>query len=122
VDRARKNEKIGFIWDTIVTAVKGEGRVKAVTLKNVRTGAETEKPIDGVFVYVGHTPNTQLFTGQLDMNHEGYLVVNERLHTNIPGVFAAGESHDNWFRQAIVSAGYGCMAALEAEKYLASLD
>ncbi len=120
--RAAKNEKIGYVWDTIVTEIKGDSRVNAVTLKNVKTGAETEKPVDGVFVYIGHIPNTHLFKGQLEMDHEGYLLVNEHLHTNIPGVFAAGESHDRWFRQAIVSAGYGCMAAMEVEKYLASLD
>ncbi len=122
VSRAEKNEKIGYVWDTVVTQIKGEGKVQAVTLKNVRTGQESDQPVDGVFVYIGHVPNTQIFKGQLDMDDEGYLAVDGRLHTNIPGVFAAGESHDHWFRQAIVSAGYGCMAAMEAEKYLASLE
>ncbi|MBN1889120.1 MAG: thioredoxin-disulfide reductase [Thermoflexales bacterium] len=122
VERARKNEKIGYIWDTVVTEIKGEGRVQAVRLKNVKTGEESEKTVDGVFVYIGHIPNTQLFKGQLDMDEEGYLAVDERLHTNIPGVFAAGEVHDAWFRQAIVSAGFGCMAAIEAERYLAELE
>lgn len=122
VERATKNEKIGFIWNSIVTAIKGQERVEAVTLQNVKTGELTDKPVDGIFVYIGHIPNTQIFEGQLEMNAEGYLQVNERLHTSIPGVFAAGESHDHRFRQAIVSAGYGCMAAMEAEKYLATLD
>lgn len=122
VERATQNEKIGFIWNSIVTAIKGQGKVEAITLQNVKTGEQTDKPVDGIFIYIGHIPNTQLFEGQLDMNAEGYLCVDERLHTNIPGVFAAGESHDYRFRQAIVSAGYGCMAAMEAEKYLATLD
>ncbi len=122
IERAARNEKIGYIWDTVVTGIKGTDKVEAVMLKNVKTGQETEKPIDGVFVYIGHIPNTDLFKGQLEMDHEGYLVVDQRLHTSVPGVFAAGEAHDRWFRQAIVSAGFGCMAALEAEKYLASLE
>lgn len=122
VARAARNAKISYIWNTVVTAIHGEGRVRAVTLRDVKTGQETEKPVDGVFVYIGHIPNTQLFAGQLDMNPEGYLVVDERLHTSVPGVFAAGEAHDYRFRQAIASAGFGCMAALEAIKYLASLE
>jgi thioredoxin reductase (NADPH) len=76
--------------------------------------------VDGVFVFIGHKPNTELFRGQLEMDHEGYLTVDSRLHTSVPGVFAAGEAHDNWFKQAITSAGFGCMAAMEAEKYLAN--
>ncbi|OQY81177.1 MAG: thioredoxin-disulfide reductase, partial [Chloroflexi bacterium UTCFX4] len=78
--------------------------------------------VEGVFVYIGHIPNTQLFVGQLDMDDEGYLKVNERLHTKIPGVFAAGEAHDHIFKQAIVSAGFGSMAAMEVEKFLADLE
>ena len=100
----------------------GDKSVKAVRLKNVQTGEEHERPVDGVFVYIGHIPNTAIFKGQLEMDEEGYLSVDSKLHTNIPGVFAAGEAHDRWFRQAIVSAGYGCMAAMETEKYLASLE
>jgi thioredoxin reductase (NADPH) len=120
--RAFKNEKMGFIWDTVVTEILGDGAVHAARLKNVKTGEVIDKPIDGVFVYIGHLPNTQLYQGQLEMDHEGYLIVDSRLHTNIPGVFAAGEIHDKVFRQAVVSAGFGCMAAMEAEKYLASLE
>jgi thioredoxin reductase (NADPH) len=81
-----------------------------------------QERVDGLFIYVGHTPNTWLYKGQLDLDEEGYLVVSPYLHTNVPGVFAAGEVHDKRFRQAIVSAGYGSMAAMEAEKYLASLE
>ena len=121
-ERARKNDKVSFIWNSVVTEIQGDGAVKAARLKNVRTGEETVKPVDGVFVYVGHIPNTAIFKGQLAMDEEGYLIVDSKLHTSIPGVFAAGEAHDRWFRQAIASAGYGCMAAMETDKYLASLE
>lgn len=120
--RAARNEKINFIWNTVVTEIVGNGAVRAVRLKDVKTGHEYERPIDGVFVYIGHLPNTHLFQGQLDMDEEGYLIVDNRLHTSVPGVFAAGEVHDRIFRQAITSAGFGCMAAMEAEKYLAALE
>jgi len=121
-ERAFKNEKMSFVWNTIVTAIHGDGAVKSVTLKNVKTGEEREHPIDGVFIYIGHYPNTGLYKGQLAMDEQGYLIVDRRLHTSIPGVFAAGEVHDRVFRQAIVSAGFGCMAAMEAEKYIAELE
>jgi thioredoxin reductase (NADPH) len=121
-ERARKNEKLSFIWNSVITEVLGDKAVKAARLKNVQTGEEYEKPVDGVFVYIGHIPNTQIFQGKLAMDGEGYLMVDSKLHTSIPGVFAAGEVHDKWFRQAIVSSGYGCMAAMETEKYLASLE
>lgn len=121
-ERARKNDKVSFIWNSVVTEIQGDGAVKAARLKNVQTGEETVKPVDGVFVYVGHIPNTTIFRDQLAMDEEGYLIVDSKLHTNVPGVFAAGEVHDRWFRQAIASAGYGCMAAMETDKYLASLE
>jgi thioredoxin reductase (NADPH) len=121
-ERARRNEKMSFVWNTVVEAVEGNGAVESVQLKNVQTGQESREPVSGLFIYIGHTPNTWLYKGQLDMDEEGYLVVDPYLHTNIPGVFAAGEVHDKHFRQAIVSAGFGCMAAMEAEKYLAGLE
>jgi thioredoxin reductase (NADPH) len=121
-ERARKNEKLSFIWNSVITEVLGDKAVKAVRIKNVQTGQESEKLVDGVFVYIGHIPNTQIFQGKLAMDQEGYLIVDGKLHTSVPGVFAAGEAHDKWFRQAIVSSGYGCMAAMETEKYLASLE
>jgi thioredoxin reductase (NADPH) len=121
-ERARKNEKMGFLWNKVVTEIDGNGKVEAVRLRDTVTGEESAMTVNGIFVYVGHIPNTQLFTGQLDMDHEGYLMVDERLHTRIAGVFAAGEVHDKVFRQAVVSASFGCMAAMEAEKYLASLE
>ena len=121
-ERAERNDKIEFVWNSVVESAEGNGLLKSVTLKNVKTGEVTQEPVDGLFIYIGHLPNTWLFKGQLDMDKEGYLIVDPYLHTSIPGVFAAGEVHDKRFRQAIASAGYGCMAAMEAEKYLASLE
>jgi len=121
-ERARRNEKMSFVWNTVVEAVEGNGAVESVQLRNIQTGAVSREPVSGLFIYIGHIPNTWLYKGQLDMDEEGYLVVDPFLHTNIPGVFAAGEVHDKHFRQAIVSAGFGCMAAMEAEKYLAGLE
>jgi thioredoxin reductase (NADPH) len=117
-DRARENGKINFVWNSVVKEIKGSGKVETLVLENMQTRARSELPVQGIFVYVGHIPNTGLFKGQLEMDEEGYLKVDARLHTNIPGVFAAGESHDRVFRQAVVSAGYGTMAELEAEKWL----
>lgn len=116
--RARENPKIEFVTSSVIERIDGNGKVKDVVLKNLKTGEQTTTPVEGVFVYVGHIPNTQLFVGQLEMDHEGYLKVDSRLVTSVPGVFAAGEAHDNWFKQAITSAGFGCMAAMEAEKFL----
>src|SRR5581483_5325964 len=121
-ERARENAKINFVWDSVVKQIEGNGAVDGLNLVNVRSGEQSELPVQGVFVYIGHFPNTELFRGQLDMNEEGYLTVDERLHTKIPGVFAAGEAHDHIFKQAVVSAGFGCMAAMEAEKFLAMLE
>jgi thioredoxin reductase (NADPH) len=119
--RAKENPKIEFVTNSVVERVDGNGKVTDVVLKNVKTGEETRTPVDGFFVFIGHEPNTGLFKGQLAMDHEGYLTVDSRLHTNVPGVFAAGEVHDNWFKQAITSAGFGCMAAMEADKFIGSL-
>ncbi len=121
-DRARENPKINFVWNSVISQIKGTGKVETLVLQDTKTNATSEIPAQGIFVYVGHIPNTNLFKGQLDMDEEGYLQVDARLHTNIPGVFAAGESHDHVFRQAVVSAGYGCMAELEAEKFIADFD
>jgi len=121
-DRARANDKIRFVWNSVVKEIKGSGKVESLVLENVQTRAQSELPVQGVFVYIGHLPNTALFKGQLEMDEEGYLKVDARLRTNIPGVFAAGESHDHIFRQAVISAGYGTMAELEAEKWLAEWE
>ena len=122
IEKAQRNEKMSFLWNKVVAHINGDGAVKNVVLQDTVTGDRSEAKVDGVFVYIGHLPNTALFQGQLEMDHEGYLIVDPYLHTSVPGVFAAGEVHDKHFRQAIVSAGFGCMAAMEAEKYLASLE
>ncbi len=121
-DRARENSKINFVWNSVVKEIRGNSIVQSLLLEDTRTGASSEMPVQGIFVYIGHTPNTEMFRGQLEMNEEGYVKVDERLHTSVPGVFAAGESHDHIFRQAVVSAGYGCMAAMEAEKFIAEWE
>lgn len=122
IERVGKHANVGFMYNTVITGIHGNGAVKTVTLQDTATGTQREASVDGVFIYIGHLPNTSLYAGQLAMDHEGYLIVDQYLHTNVPGVFAAGEVHDNHFRQAIVSAGYGCMAAMEAEKYISSLE
>ncbi len=121
-DRARANPKIDFVWNSVVKEIKGDGSVGKLVLENTKTGVLSEMPAQGVFIYVGHTPNTEIFKGQLEMNTEGYIVVDDKLRTNLPGVFAAGESHDHHFRQAVVSAAYGAMAGMEAEKWVAEWE
>lgn len=118
-ERAFANPKITFVWDSVVTEIKGTDGVEAVHVRNVKTGEEYDLPTQGVFPYVGHVPNTSLFKGQLDMNDEGYLVTNHRRHTNIPGVFVAGDAADFIYRQAITAAGEGAQAAMEATWFLA---
>jgi len=120
--RAMQNPKIEFIRSAVVERIIGNGKVTGVVLKSSKTGETWTTPVDGFFVFIGHEPNTQMFRGQLEMDTEGYLTVDRRLHTSVPGVFAAGEVHDNWFKQAITSAGFGCMAAMEAEKFLAAVE
>jgi thioredoxin reductase (NADPH) len=123
-ERLFKNPKIKVIWDTVVEEIVGGGDPKAVTsvrLKNVKTGVVSEKKVDGVFVAIGHAPATGLFKGQLETNAGGYLVTApDSTATSIPGVFAAGDVKDEVFRQAVTAAGMGCMAALEAERWLAA--
>lgn len=117
--RAFANPKVHFIYDTIVDEVKGEnGVVKAATLRNVKTGEVVDHPIDGVFVFIGYDPNSKVFNGQLDTDAAGYVIVDDRYRTNIEGVFAAGEIHDDIFRQAITAAGQGCAAALMSINWL----
>lgn len=117
-NKARENPKISFMWDTIVTEIHGDKSVHAVTLQDTKTGEEKEHPIDGVFVFIGHIPNTSLFEGVLDMDERGYLVVDSHMHTNVPGVYAAGEVADPHFQQIVTSAGMGCAAAMEAVGFL----
>jgi len=125
-DRLFKNPKVEVVWDSALEEVLGDADPKSVTgvkLKNVKTGELTERPADGVFVAIGHAPATELFKGQLDMKPSGYIVTApDSSATSIPGVFAAGDVTDDIYRQAVTAAGMGCMAALEAEKYLAGLE
>jgi thioredoxin reductase (NADPH) len=123
-DRAMKNEKMSFVWDTVVEEIIGneDAGVSATRLRNVKTGAEEELPVDGVFIAIGHTPTTKLFEGQLKLDEQGYIVTDSRMHTNLKGVFACGDCQDHIYRQAITAAGTGCMAAMEAEKFLADVE
>ena len=115
--RALDNPKIHFIWNSVVTEVNGVDKVEALKIKNLQTGEESTFLTDGLFIFIGHTPNTQMFEGQLEMNN-GSIKVDERMHTSIPGVFAAGESADSHFKQVITSAGMGAAAAIEATRFL----
>jgi thioredoxin reductase (NADPH) len=117
-DRALKNERISFIWNTVVEDILGDDVVTAVRLKNVVMGTITTLPISGVFVAIGHHPNTALFAGQVDMDAKGYIVTKNGTATSVPGVFAAGDVQDSTYRQAVTAAGTGCMAAIDAERYL----
>jgi thioredoxin reductase (NADPH) len=123
-ERALSNAKVEPIWDTIPTEYLTDesGEVRAVRLKNVATGEERDLDVKCVFVAIGHTPNTVPFRGKLDMDENGYLLQRAGTSTNVPGVFAAGDVADHVYRQAITAAGQGCAAALDAEKYLASLE
>ena len=116
--RAKDHPKVHFILDTIVTEVIGTDKLEAVKLKNVKTGDETILETDGLFIFIGHTPNTQMFKGQLDMSELGYIQVNDKMETNVPGVFAAGEAADPHFRQVVTSAGMGAAAAIQATRFL----
>jgi len=117
-NRALGHEKIKFVWNTIVTEIVGEDKVEAVKLKDVNTGEESTLETDGVFIFIGHTPNTQIFEGQIDLDENGYIKVNNLMETNIEGVYAGGEVADPHFRQVITSAGMGAAAAIQATRYL----
>jgi thioredoxin reductase (NADPH) len=122
-DKAFANEKISFEWNTEVEEIKdtGKGEVTSMVLRNSRTNEIKEIPVDGVFVAIGHTPNTSLFKGQIETDANGYIVTHSGTRTSVPGVFACGDVQDHVYRQAITAAGSGCMAAIDAEKYLEGL-
>jgi thioredoxin reductase (NADPH) len=123
-DRAESNPKISFLWETVIDEILGDpknGGVVGVKLKNIKSGKVQDFKTDGVFVAIGHEPNTKLFKGQLDMDEFGYLVTKSgSTTTNVPGVFACGDVQDRVYRQAVTAAGTGCMAAIDAERYLES--
>ncbi|MBM3180844.1 MAG: thioredoxin-disulfide reductase [Chloroflexi bacterium] len=116
--RAKEHPKMKFILDTVVTEAVGSDKLTALKLKNVKTGDETIFETDGLFIFIGHTPNTQMFENKLKMSDLGYIIVNDKMETNIPGVFAAGEAADPHFRQVITSAGMGAAAAIQATRFL----
>ncbi|MEU8461811.1 thioredoxin-disulfide reductase [Streptomyces sp. NPDC029003] len=121
-DRAFADPKISFAWDSEVAEIHGEQKLSGLTLRNTKTGETSELPVTGLFIAVGHDPRTELFTGQLDLDDEGYLKVDApSTRTNLTGVFGAGDVVDHTYRQAITAAGTGCSAALDAERFLAAL-
>jgi thioredoxin reductase (NADPH) len=117
-DRAFANERISFLWNHVVDDILGEHAVEGVVVRNVLTDERTTLPVTGLFVAIGHKPNTDLFKGQLEMEDSGYLITREGTRTNIAGVFACGDVQDHTYRQAITAAGSGCMAAIDAERFL----
>jgi thioredoxin reductase (NADPH) len=120
-DRARANDKVRFLWDSVVTEVVGDGKVDHLLVRNVKTDAVSPLAVTGLFVAIGHEPNTALFKGQLDMEDSGYLITRPgRTTTNVEGVFACGDVQDHVYRQAITAAGSGCMAAIDTERWLES--
>jgi thioredoxin reductase (NADPH) len=120
-DRAFANPKIAFRWNSVVDEVLGNGRVEGVALRDVESGDVSTLPVTGVFVAIGHTPNTKLFEGHVELDANGYIVTRVGTQTSVPGVFAAGDVQDFVYRQAVTAAGSGCMAALDAERYLEAL-
>jgi thioredoxin reductase (NADPH) len=123
-DKAKANPKIAFVWDSVVEEIADPeaGEVKSLVVRNVKTGERRTLDVEGLFVAIGHTPNTSLFEDQLEMDANGYLVTRDGTKTNVPGVFACGDVQDHEYRQAVTAAGSGCMAALDAERYLSRLE
>jgi thioredoxin reductase (NADPH) len=117
-ERALNNEKIKFHWDSAVVDIKGEQKMQQAILKNLKTNEETSLNAGGLFVAIGHSPNTKIFENQIELDDEGYIILKNKTHTNIEGVFAAGDVHDRNYRQAITAAAFGCMAAIDVDKYI----
>ena len=117
-DRAFANPKISFIWDSTVTELHGDTSLSGITITNRETGKMTELAVTGLFVAIGHSPNTDIFKGQIEMDEVGYIITHDGTATNVPGVFACGDVQDHIYRQAITVAGSGCMAAIDIEKWL----
>jgi thioredoxin reductase (NADPH) len=121
-NRAMNHEKINFVWNAVITEILGDESVTAVRIKNVKTNEEELFPTDGVFVFIGHNPNSEMFKDQLELDDLGYIVVNALMETSVPGVFAAGEIADPHFRQVVTSAGMGAAAGIQATRYLEGLE
>ena len=117
-ERAMEHEKIDFLWNSVVRDILGDGKVSGVRLEDLKSGHVSQRPADGVFVAIGHKPNTELFAGQVAMDENGYILRAKRSMTSVEGVFVAGDVHDHAYRQAVTAAGYGCEAAIDAERWL----
>ena len=121
-DKVKADPKISVVWDSTVEEILGEQKVTGVKIKNVKTNEVSEMEIDGVFVAIGHKPVTSLFKEVITTDEVGYIVPTDHTHTNVEGVFVAGDVHDHHYRQAVTAAGFGCMAAMDAERWLESRD
>ena len=120
--RAAQNEKIEFVWNTVLEEIQGNGKVETVVVKNVKSEKTSNIETDGIFIFIGHYPNSSLFEGQLEMNDLGYLITDEKMMTSVPGIFAAGEIQDPVYRQIATSVGQGCAASIMAERWLDAQD
>jgi thioredoxin reductase (NADPH) len=116
--RAVENPKISFLWNTVITGYQGKDALQAVMLRDTVTGKEWTREVGGVFMGIGHRPSTEFLRGAVELDNQGYIATRNGVETSIEGVFAAGDVHDRYFRQAITAAGFGCMAALKAERWL----
>jgi thioredoxin reductase (NADPH) len=117
-EKAMENPKIEFLWNNVVSDIKGDKKVATVMVKNIANGKETTLNAGGLFVAIGHEPNTAIFKGQLDLDDKGYIILKDHTKTSVEGVFAAGDVHDHRYRQAVTAAGFGCMAAIDVERWL----
>lgn len=117
-NRALENNKIKFHWSSVIEEIKGNEKVNQITLRNLTTNEKETMEAGAVFVAIGHEPNTKLFKGQVELDHQGYIVLKDTTRTSVEGVFAAGDAHDHRYRQAVTAAGFGCMAAIDADRYL----
>jgi thioredoxin reductase (NADPH) len=120
--RALANDKVSFIWDSVVEEIRGQGKVEGVRIRNLKSGEASDLTTEGVFIFIGHFPNSDIFKGQLAMDDHGYLITDKLMTTSIPGVFAAGEIQDPIYRQVASSVGQGCQAAMSLERWLAARE
>ena len=120
-EKAFENPKIDFVWDHVVSDISGNKKINSISVRNLRTGEEWKIPVGGLFVAIGHEPNTSIFKGQLELDDRGYIVLTKNTRTSVDGIFAAGDVHDYRYRQAITAGGFGCMAALDVEKWLVEM-
>ena len=116
--RVNENPKIKLVLNSVITTINGDGKVKSVTIQNVQNGQTRDLPVDGIFIFVGHKPNNDLYKGQIEIDGRGFIVVDKKMQTNVPGIFAAGEAADAEYKQVITSAGMGAAAAIEASRFL----